>query len=69
MAKKKPVPKGRPKTSRARTAAINIRAMPEWKEWVDAFADFDRCSLVEVIDRALVVYAREKKFPRTPPRR
>jgi hypothetical protein len=59
----------KPQTPRARTAAVNIRTFPAWKEWVDEFAEFDRCSLVELFDRALVSYAREKKFPKPAPRR
>jgi hypothetical protein len=67
MAKKK-VPT-KTTVSRARASAINFRAMPEWKAWIDEFAEFDRCTLVELIDRALVAYAREKKFSKAAPRR
>jgi hypothetical protein len=64
---KKPGPK--PEPSRVRTALIQIRSMPAWKRWVKGFADFDRCDVVDLIDRALVAYARERKYPEPPPRR
>jgi hypothetical protein len=65
--KKKPGPK--PEPSRVRTALIQVRAMPDWKDWVKALAEFDRCDVVDLIDRALVHYAREIKFPKQAPRR
>jgi hypothetical protein len=68
MAKKKPGPK--PDPSRVRTDTIMVRGMTAWKEWVEEFAEFDRAtSLSELIDRALVSYARERGFPKQAPKR
>jgi len=67
MAKKKA--SANPKTIRVRASALNVRCMPEYKEWVDQLAVADRCTLVEVIDRALVAYAKKIKFPNRAPRR
>jgi hypothetical protein len=65
--KGKPGPK--PDPSRVRTALIQIRAMPDWKEWVKELAEHDRCDVVDLIDRALVAYARQVKFAKAAPRR
>jgi hypothetical protein len=44
--------------------------MPDWKVWLEELAEFDRApSVVDLIDRALVAYAREKQFPKVPPKR
>jgi hypothetical protein len=65
--KQKPGPK--PDPSRVRTALVQIRAMPAWKEWVKEFADQERCDVVDLIDRALVAYARQVRFAKPAPRR
>jgi hypothetical protein len=65
--KKKPGPK--PNPSRVRTALIQIRSLPDWKDWVKELADYDRCDVVDLIDKALLHYAREIKFPKAAPRR
>ena len=63
--KGKPGPK--PDPQRVRTALVQIRAMPDWKDWVKELADFDRCDVVDLIDKALVGYARGVKFPKQAP--
>lgn len=74
MAKKKttkPGPKPNPEApSKARTAAVMLRVNPEWKAWAEGLADHTRSSsFVEMIDDALVAYARDKKYPIPPPKR
>ncbi len=60
----------KPDPSRVRSATTIIRSMPAWKEWIEEFAEFDRCSSVsELLDRALVSYARDAKFPKPAPKR
>lgn len=67
-AKKKPGPK--PDPERVRSAAIIVRGRPEWKEWVEGLAEADRApSVNDLIDRALVTYAREIKYPKPAPKR
>ena len=52
-----------------RTSATAIRSRPEWKEWIERLADFDRASrLNDLIDRAMVVYARHFGFPEVVPK-
>ena len=66
--KGKPAPKSEP--SRVRSAVLMIRGTPEWKAWVEELAEADRSpSLNELIDRALVAYARQIKFPKSAPKR
>jgi hypothetical protein len=68
MAKKKPGPK--PDPDRVRSAAIMLRGRPEWREWVERLAEFDRApSLNELFDRALVIYARHVGFAEAAPKR
>lgn len=66
--KKKPGP--RPDPDRARMSTTMVRSRADWKLWVDEFKDFVRSeSVADLIDRALVSYAREMKFPKLPPKR
>jgi hypothetical protein len=66
--RKKPGPK--PDPDRVRSVVTILRSRPEWRAWVDELAEFDRApSLVELIDRSLVAYARQVKFPKTAPPR
>jgi hypothetical protein len=74
VAKKKtpaaPEPGPKPRVHRVRDATTNIRSTQEWKAWVDELADFDRApSVNDLVDRALVSYAREVKFPKPAPKR
>jgi hypothetical protein len=47
-----------------------IRGTPDWKAWVEELAEFDRApSLNDLIDRAVVAYARDIKFGQPPPKR
>jgi hypothetical protein len=68
MAKKQAKP-GPPPVEGNRTAASTIRSTPAWKAWVERLADFDRSTVSDLIDHALVAYAREKRFPDAPPKR
>jgi hypothetical protein len=47
---------------------VGIRGSAEWKEWIDAFAEHCRLNKVDIIDLALVDYARKMGF-REPPKR
>jgi hypothetical protein len=66
MAKKKPGP--RP-VDGGRVAATNIRSTVAWKEWLDRLADFDRSTVADVVDHALVAYARQVGFKEVAPKR
>ncbi len=66
--KGKPGPK--PDPSRVRTAVTMVRSMPDWKAWVEELAAHDRASSIgDLLDHALVAYAREIKFPKPAPKR
>jgi hypothetical protein len=52
-----------------RVAATTIRSTAAWKAWVDRLAEFDRSTVADVVDHALVVYAREKRFAEAAPKR
>lgn len=66
--KGKPGPK--PDPSRVRTGVTTIRSMPDWKSTLEELAEYDRASSVgELVDRAIVAYARSIKFPKQFPKR
>jgi hypothetical protein len=68
MAKKKPGPK--PTEGGGRVAATTLRSTDAWKEWVEEFTLWDRSpSVSDLVDRALIVYARERRYPVLPPKR
>ena len=66
MAKKKASP---PPDSGARVTTVAVRATVAWKEWVDRLADFKRLTVADVIDQALVKYARDDGFAEVAPKR
>jgi hypothetical protein len=66
--KKRPGPK--PDPQRVRSAVTNIRSSPEWKAWLERLVVFNRSpSLADLVDDAVVLLAREIKFPEMPPKR
>jgi hypothetical protein len=68
MAKKKPGPK--PDPTRTRNAVINVRSTEAWKQAVEEFADWDRApSASDLVDRAVVSYARERGYGKAFPTR
>jgi hypothetical protein len=67
-AKKKPGPK--PDPTRVRSAVTNIRSSPEWKSWLERLAEANRSSsLADLIDDAVVDYARKLGFKEAAPKR
>lgn len=55
---------------RVRKAVTMIRSADEWKEAVEQLAEWDRASSIsELIDRAVVAYARARGYDRPIPKR
>jgi hypothetical protein len=52
-----------------RVATTPIRSTDAWKRWVDELAEFDRSTVSDLVDHALVAYARQIGFPKVAPRR
>jgi hypothetical protein len=48
---------------------ISIRGSGEWRAWVGRLADHSRLKVADVIDRALLVYAKQEGFTEPAPRR
>lgn len=67
MAKKKPGPK--PTEGVGRTSLTTIRSTPEWKAALEELAEFKRLTVADVIDHAIVAYARGEAFPKPIPKR
>jgi hypothetical protein len=67
-------PKQPPKASPAppeegrRAQVLNVRGNQAWKDWLVRFAEFNRSDMVDLIDDALVAYAKAKGFE-APPKR
>jgi hypothetical protein len=62
-------PKRKRRDTEPRPIALTIRGRQEWKGWVASLADFERISINELVDRALVRYAREVGYKTGAPER
>jgi hypothetical protein len=67
MAEKKRKP-GRPKGVTRRETVLGLKGTPEWKTWLEKFAEHCRLSMADTIDQALTEQAERKGF-RPPPKR
>jgi hypothetical protein len=68
--KKKGKPGPKPDPARVRDVATLIRSTRAWKDAVEAFAEWDRTSSVaDLIDKAIVAYARERGYDKPFPKR
>jgi hypothetical protein len=52
-----------------RETILSIRGRVEWRDWLARAAEYDRSTIVEMIDRAVTRYAREIGFKEPPPER
>lgn len=67
VAKKKPGPK--PDPSKSRDTTTMVRSTGAWKRWAEELAEFDRSTVSDLVDHALVAYARQIGFTKVAPRR
>jgi hypothetical protein len=67
MTKQKARP-GRPKAAMKREPIVNLKAVPEFKTWLDGLAEQCNLSIADTIGQALQYYAEFRGF-RPPPRR
>jgi hypothetical protein len=65
--KGKPGPKADPE--RVRSSLMTVRCRPEWRDWLERLSAFKNLSAADVIDKALVLYARDEEFSEAPPKR
>jgi hypothetical protein len=66
MGKKKAV--GRPRAATKRGPIVNLKGVPEFKTWLDGFAEHCGLSIADTIGQALLHYAEYRGF-RSPPKR
>lgn len=66
--KKNGRPPRKPPASDREENAIIVKGRARWKNWVRRLAEHDRKSMSDLIDHALVRYARELGFEEAPPR-
>jgi len=64
----------KPKAEKARkpdrpAIAVTLRGGPDWKEWLEGFADHCRSDVSKVIDKALIQYAKSEGYNKEAPRR
>jgi hypothetical protein len=66
-----PKRRGRPKSSTEapKGNVLSIRGSEEWRDWVGRLADHGRLKVADVIDRALLLYAKHEGFDEPAPRR
>lgn len=48
---------------------VSIKGSPEFRDWLYELADQERMTAVQLIERAVVEYARNVKFPKPAPKR
>ncbi|HEY2848089.1 MAG TPA: hypothetical protein VGI80_09745 [Pyrinomonadaceae bacterium] len=48
---------------------MTVRCRPEWRDWLERLSAFKNLSAADVIDKALVLYARDEEFSEAPPKR
>lgn len=70
---------GRPKKQATETEAgatrkpkgfvLSVRGTDDWRAWLQRLADHDRASMPDLLDRALVAYAKGVGFKEAPPKR
>jgi hypothetical protein len=58
----------RPTTADGR-APISIKATVAFRDWLSEFADSERLTTVQLIEKAVVEYAERRKYPKPAPRR
>ena len=60
----------RPKKNESKGAkTIGFRVSGEYNAWIDGFAEHERLKIADLIDRALVEWAKAKNYGPKPPRR
>lgn len=70
MAKKPVSQPGDAKAGAAQRKSITtLKGSPEWGAWLQRLADFDRNTIVGLIDRAVAEYAQNHHFEERPPKR
>ena len=66
MAEPKRRKPGRPRrVGPARETVVALKGSPEWKAWLDGFADHCRLGLADTIEQSLDYYAQERRYPPT----
>ena len=66
-AKGKKPPEASPKVRLG--VAVTLKGSPEWKAWLERFADHTRLDVAKLIDKALIHYAASEGFSEASPRR
>jgi hypothetical protein len=60
---------GRPRRAGpVRETVVALKGSPEWKAWLDGFADHCRLGLADTIEQSLLYYAKERDFLGPPKR-
>ena len=48
---------------------LSIRGTTEWRDWLNRLADHCRLKTADVIDHAIIAYAKQQGFKEQPPKR
>lgn len=69
----KPKAQGRtgrpPRAEGPKQNVLSIRGTAEWRDWLGRLSDHSRLKAADVIDRALILYAKQEGFTEPPPKR
>jgi hypothetical protein len=66
--KKRAKPGPKPDPTRARSTLVTIRCHPDWRVWLAGFAAAKRLDVSELVDEALLRYARNEGYEMPPKR-
>jgi hypothetical protein len=67
MAKKTPTPDPEPADSRA--IIVSMKGTKEFRDWLNELAESERTTAVQILEKAVVDYAKRIGFPKPAPRR
>lgn len=68
MVKRGPKPKT-PDEASPEMMVLSIKMTPDFHAWLGEVAESERDTVVKLVERAIVDYARRIKFPKTAPKR
>ena len=67
MARQKSKPT--PPPPAAKVPVLSVRGSPAWRDWVGRLADHNRSKVADMVDDALVAWAKSSGFSEEPPKR
>lgn len=57
------------KTSDSRSIVVSMKGTPEFRDWLNELAEFDRSTAVQIMEKGAVLYAKQVGFEKPAPKR